>query len=208
MRRIVVGFSGGVTSAWCAGWALRNFPREEVVLLWHDTKEEDEDTYRFLGDMERALGMERTEKSDGRSVTEVAMDEGMLPNDQRAFCSRILKQEQANKFICELQEQGATEIIRVIGYSAMEPDRIQRQAAIAWRQSTLWCPVTVRFPLVEENVTKQETWDWCQCTMGVVPPRMYEWSDHANCPGCIRGARSIGLRSRSIAQIFTSSAKN
>ena len=27
MRRVVVGFSGGVTSAWCAGWALRNFPR-------------------------------------------------------------------------------------------------------------------------------------------------------------------------------------
>jgi 7-cyano-7-deazaguanine synthase in queuosine biosynthesis len=32
MRRGIVGFSGGVTSAWCAGWALRNFPREEVVL--------------------------------------------------------------------------------------------------------------------------------------------------------------------------------
>lgn len=30
MRRVVVGFSGGVTSAWCAGWALRTFPREEV----------------------------------------------------------------------------------------------------------------------------------------------------------------------------------
>lgn len=23
-RRVVVGFSGGVTSAWCAGWALRS----------------------------------------------------------------------------------------------------------------------------------------------------------------------------------------
>ena len=43
-RKIVVGFSGGVTSAWCAGWALRNFPRDEVVLLFCDTKEEDPDT--------------------------------------------------------------------------------------------------------------------------------------------------------------------
>lgn len=34
-RRVVVGFSGGVTSAWCAGWALRTFPRDEVILLWH-----------------------------------------------------------------------------------------------------------------------------------------------------------------------------
>ncbi len=41
MRKVVVGFSGGVTSAWCAGWALRTFPREEVILLFHDTKAED-----------------------------------------------------------------------------------------------------------------------------------------------------------------------
>lgn len=40
MRRVIVGFSGGVTSAWCAGWALENYPREEVILLFHDTKEE------------------------------------------------------------------------------------------------------------------------------------------------------------------------
>lgn len=50
-RRVVVGFSGGVTSAWCAGWALRNYPREEVVLLFHDTKEEHPDTYRFIREM-------------------------------------------------------------------------------------------------------------------------------------------------------------
>ena len=35
MRRIVVGYSGGVTSAWCLDWALRTFPREEVVALFH-----------------------------------------------------------------------------------------------------------------------------------------------------------------------------
>jgi 7-cyano-7-deazaguanine synthase in queuosine biosynthesis len=31
-RRVVVGFSGGVTSAWCAGWALRTYPRDEVII--------------------------------------------------------------------------------------------------------------------------------------------------------------------------------
>jgi len=192
-RRVVVGFSGGVTSAWCAGWALRNFPREEVILLWHDTKEEDEDTYRFKDEMAAALGMEVTEKSDGRSVTEVARDEGMLPNDQSAFCSRILKQEQANKFLCELQEQGITEIIRVMGFSAQEPTRMQRHTALCWKQSSFFCTVTVRFPLVEEKVSKQQAWDWCNCTMGVVPPEMYSWSDHANCPGCFRGGKAYWL---------------
>lgn len=193
MRKVVVGFSGGVTSAWCAGWALRNFPRDEVVLLWHDTKEEDLDTYRFLREMASALEMPITERSDGRSVTEVARDEGMLPNDTAAFCSRILKQEQGNAFIRDLQEQGATEIIRVVGFSAMEPERVQFATALCWSMTSFFCAVSVRFPLIEDGVAKQQCADWCECTMGVKPPRMYEWSDHANCPGCFRGGKAYWL---------------
>lgn len=134
-----------------------------------------------------------TERSDGRTLTEVTQDEGALPNDQMAFCSRILKQEPANKFICELQEQGVTEIIRVVGFSANEPSRIQRQVALCWNQSSFFCDVSVRFPLVEEKVEKQECWDWCSCTMGVSPSNMYEWSEHANCPGCFRGGKNYWL---------------
>lgn len=203
MRKVVVGFSGGVTSAWCAGWALQNFPREEVVLLWHDTKEEDEDTYRFKDQMAAALGMPITERSDGRSVTEVARDEGKLPNDMSAFCSRILKQEQGNKYICDLQQEGYDEIIRVIGYSAMEPSRVQFATALGWKQSSFFCNVYPRFPLIETKTTKQQCWDWCNCTMGVTPPRMYEWSDHANCPGCFRGGKDYWLAvKRNMPEVF------
>jgi hypothetical protein len=164
-----------------------------VVLLWHDTGEEDADTYRFLYEMAGALAMGITERSDERSLTEVVRDEGMLPNDRAAFCSRILKQEQGNKFIRELQERGATEIIRVVGYSAMEPDRVQFQTALCWKMSSLFCSVTPRFPLIAEGVTKQQCADWCVGEIGVALPRMYEWSDHANCPGCFRGGKAYWL---------------
>lgn len=187
-RRIVVGFSGGVTSAWCAGWALRNFPKEEVILLFHDTKEEDEDTYRFLHEMAAALEHPITERSDGRSVTELAYDEGMLPSDRAAFCSRILKREMGEKFFAELRAEGVEEIIKVVGFSANEPDRVQNMTAHSWRDGYV-----LRFPIIEEGVTKQECADWCSCTMMVPIPRMYAWSDHANCPGCVRGGKAYWL---------------
>lgn len=189
-RRIVVGFSGGVTSAWCAGWALRTFPRDEVVLLFCDTKEEDQDTYRFLFDMAASLGVEITNRSDGRSLTEVIRDENMIPNNRAAFCSRILKQEPANRYIKELQEQGITEIVRIMGFSSREAERMQRHTALSWQQTSLFCEVTVRFPLAESGVTKQQCSDWCSCDMGVRPAAMYEWSEHANCPGCFRGKQN------------------
>ena len=100
--KIIVGWSCGVSSAWCGGWALDNFPKTDVVFLFHDTKEEDADTYRFGREMAKALNHPITERSDGRSVTEVARDEGALPNNRMAFCSRILKAEQRDRYFKEL----------------------------------------------------------------------------------------------------------
>jgi hypothetical protein len=182
----VVGFSGGVTSAWCAGWALRNFPREEVILLFHDTKEEHPDTYRFLREMAAALGMPITEKSDGRSVTELFYDEGFLGNNQNAMCSRVLKREQGDKFIARLQAM-TFKVSMVFGFSAEEPKRVSHAVGRA-----LALGVTPLFPIVTEKVTKQQCSDWCQ-TLGVRPSSMYCWADHANCVGCVKGGRAYWL---------------
>jgi 3'-phosphoadenosine 5'-phosphosulfate sulfotransferase (PAPS reductase)/FAD synthetase len=159
-RRVVVGFSGGVTSAWCAGWALRNYPREDVILLWHDTKEEHPDTYRFLRDMALALRMPITERSDGRSVTQLFRDECFLGNGQNAMCSRILKADQGVKFVRELLSAGHS-VTRVFGYSAAEPERIHRMSGYALRDG-----FDVVFPVASEGVTKQACADWVS-SMGV-----------------------------------------
>lgn len=166
---------------------MRNFPKEEVVLLFHDTKEEDADTYRFLHEMSAALDHPITERSDGRSVTDLAYDENMLPNNRVPFCSRILKIEPGEKYITELLNAG-NEVLKIVGFSAMEPDRVQRATAASWKMN-----YTVRFPIIEEGVSKQECHDWCSCTMGVPAADMYSWSDHANCPGCVRGGKAYWL---------------
>lgn len=185
-RRVVVGFSGGVTSAWCAGWALRTYPRGEVVLLFHDTKEEHQDTYRFLREMSQSLGVPITERSDGRSVTEVFRDEGFLGNNQNAMCSRILKSIPGDRFTKELQVEGH-KVVRVFGFSKGEPDRVQRAAARGLRDA-----YDVRFPLVEEDITKQQASEWV-LAQGVKPSAMYCWAEHANCVGCVKGGKAYWL---------------
>lgn len=187
-RRVVVGFSGGVTSAWCAGWARRNFPREEIVLLFHDTKEEDPDTYRFLHEMATALDLPITERSDGRSVTQLFRDEEFLGNTRETMCSKILKAHQGTKYVAELKAAGF-EVVRAFGYSKNEPKRVARMCGHALREG-----FTPRFPMIETGTTKQQAADWCQCTMGVQPSSQHKHFEHANCRGCVKGGRAYWLK--------------
>lgn len=187
MRRVIVGFSGGVSSAWCAGWALRTYPKDEVVFLFHDTREEDPDTYRFIRELAAKLDHQVTERSDGRSVTEVFWDEGAIANNRMAFCSRILKAEQRDRYFRELRAAGVTEIVNVLGFSAMEVQRLQRASARADAAG-----YTVRCPMIEESTSKQAAADWVM-ELGLKPPAMYRWSEHANCVGCVRGGKAYWL---------------
>lgn len=186
-RRIVVGYSGGVTSAWCLDWALRTFPRREVVALFHDTKREHPDTYRYLHEMADKLGVQITERSDGRSVEEVEDDEHALANNRMAFCSRILKAEPRDRYFEELRSAGVKKVVLILAFSAKEEQRIQRTTMRAAAAG-----YAVRFPMVEEGVSKQDTADWSQ-RLGVPLPAMYAWSDHANCVGCRRGGKAYWL---------------
>ena len=52
----------------------------------------------------------------------------------------------------------------------------------------------IRFPVKETGTTKQQCADWC-ISLGVTPPRMYEWSDHANCINCRRGGKAYIIES-------------
>lgn len=186
-KRVVVGYSGGVTSAWCLAWALQRYPRTDVVALYHDTKREDADTYRYLHEMADRLGIAITERSDGRSVEDVEDDEGAIANNRMAFCSRILKTEQKDKYFAELRAAGISEIVSVLGFSAHEEQRVQRATARAWAGRYV-----VRFPLIETGTTKQQCVDWSH-GLGVRVPAMYAWSDHANCVGCRRGGKAYWL---------------
>jgi hypothetical protein len=135
--------------------------------------------------MAEKLGLPITERSDGRSVTQLFHDEGFLGNNQQTFCSRILKAEQGTKYVKELRAQGVEDIIKVVGYSAREPKRVQRMVGHCAAEG-----ITPRFPVIEENVTKQQCADWCEQTMGVKPSAMYCWAEHANCIGCVKGGRA------------------
>src|SRR6266849_4333295 len=107
-----------------------------------------------------------------------------------------------------MREAGVTDITNVLGFSAIEWQRIQRATMRAKASAPGYScrfPVAEMWPLQRPddkgnlvNHGKQACADWC-ISLGVKPPEMYRWSEHANCLGCVRAGKAYWLKVREAA---------
>lgn len=180
-QRIISTISGGKASAWCANWALQNYPKKDVVLYFNDTKWEHPDLYRFLKDLELYFDHPITFDSDGRSPAQLFYDQHALANNIMPFCSRILKAQRLQKFYRDGD-------VLVFGLGPKELRRANRivatYAEVAQRKKK-WPKLT--FPLIRESVTPRQIDTWLKGT-GIAPPALYKMGFlHNNCSGgCVR----------------------
>ena len=184
MSRVIVALSGGKASAWCADWALKNFPKENVILYFNDTKWEHEDLYRFLNDLEKYFNHQITIDSDGRSPEDLFYDNAALANNRMPFCSKELKAKRLQKFY----QDGD---IIIFGISKDEAHRANRLIQVyneISKKTKKLC--TLRFPLISENVTKEQINQFL-IDANIKQPLLYTLGFlHNNCSGgCVRAGK-------------------
>jgi len=196
--RIVCTVSGGLASGYVAMMALRDHPDAEVVLYFNDTRWEHDDLYRFLGELEQVLRHPITTDSDGRDVEELAYHHNALPNNRAPFCSHELKAERLHRFV-----QDGDVIMFGIG-----PDEQHRAQRLAQRYRKLAYDrsinLTMRFPLIEQNVTSQQIEAW-YASVGIRRPVLYDLGfKHNNCSGgCVRqGKREWAHLYRTMPEVY------
>lgn len=181
---VVVAISGGKASAWCADWALKNYPKEDVILYFNDTKWEHPDLYRFMDELSKHFDHPITHDSDGRNPEQLFYDNNSLANNRMPFCSRILKAERLQKYYKDGD-------VLVFGIGAGESHRANRIVGVyqtvavktgKWPQ--------LRFPLISENTTKQQIDDFLN-DAGIKEPLLYRLGFlHNNCSGgCVRAGK-------------------
>lgn len=182
--RVIVAISGGKASAWCADWALKNYSKEDVILYFNDTKWEHKDLYRFIDELSKHWRHPITYDSDGRNPGQLFYDHRALANNRMPFCSRVLKAERLQKYYKDGD-------ILVFGIGVDEPHRVKRlddvYFAIAEKKGKS-CELV--FPLVEENVTKDQINDFLK-QANIEEPILYKLGFlHNNCSGgCVRAGK-------------------
>ena len=178
MKHIVL-FSGGSGSAIAAKRIVDEFGPDDMVLLFNDTKMEDEDLYRFLDDAAEWIGVPVTTIADGRTPWEVFRDKRFIGNSRIDPCSQVLKRDLTKRWIKENFDED--NITVVIGIDWTEIHRFER---FSIRNPKWKC----RAPLCEPPyLNKQDMLDQIEAA-GIEIPRLYQQSfTRNNCGGgCVK----------------------
>lgn len=187
MKRVVM-FSGGIGSWYAARRVREMHGVKDMVLLFTDTKSEDDDLYRFIRDAAEDIGAPMVTVADGRTIWQVFHDERFLGNSRIAPCTRILKRQAADRWLAQNCDKADTACYVGIDWTEKHrffggPGRKGLQRAKSeqgwWYDAPLCRP-----PFVAKGDMIQAAKD-----AGLTPPRMYrEGASHNNCAGqCVKG---------------------
>ena len=185
MKRIV-SYSGGLGSFMAARLTVGKYGPVNSLLVFTDTKTEDEDLYRFLEETRIYFQTEMHTLADGRNIWEVFNDVKFQGNSRIDPCSRVLKRELFRGWVEDNYKPGECEIVFGIGKS-----EAHRMKAITER----WAPYAVSAPLIASGTTKEDIEDVLD-KIGIAPPRLYEMGfPHNNCGGfCVKtGQKQMAL---------------
>jgi hypothetical protein len=178
VTRHLVQFSTGMSSAEVAWRLVAEHGPEDVICLTADTLKEDEDNWRFGGEVVNRLGCEWVKLTDGRTPMQLGRDHRMIPSDRMPACSASLKRKVIRAW-CKASYDPA-ESIMYLGYDWSEPGRVEANR----RRQRPWPTI---YPLTQPPFPGPL--DVLFRSRGIDPPRLYAYGfPHANCGGaCVRG---------------------
>lgn len=179
----VVQFSGGIGSWAAAKRVAAQHGTADMVLLFADVKDEDEDLYRFIDQAAGNVGVGLTVIAEGRSPREVMRDERFIGNSAMDPCSKILKRKLLDRWCKDHCDPTGT--IRYIGIDWSEAHRLEtfRKRVAPW---------SVEAPMCDEPfMSKDDVRSWLAAN-GIELPRLYKLGfPHNNCGGaCVKAGQA------------------
>lgn len=180
----IVMYSGGIGS-WAAGLRVaERYGKDQTTLLFCDTRQEDEDLYRFLLEGAAVIGVPVTVIADGRTPWDVFKDERYLGNHRIDPCSKILKRHLADQWIAA--RYGPEDCIRFVGM-----DYCQREQVRLETLQQRCAPYQVEAPLFWPPVWDKDMAKLVALKHELRLPRLYALGfNHNNCGGaCVKAGQ-------------------
>ena len=182
MERIIAWWSGGIASAVACKLALNEYSEKfNVEIVFIDTKNEHDDTYRFLKDCESAYGQQiKTIYSDKwDSVEQVWRTRKSLNISMGATCSAEIKKRTRVQY-----QDKENDFAQIFGFDDSKTE--QKRARNMLKN---YPEINPLFPLIDQKYSKQD----CIAEIGrwgvTIPETYLNGFQNNNCfkTGCVQG---------------------
>lgn len=193
-NKVISWFSGGVSS-FVATYLVRDKVDE---IFYIDIEDQHSDTMRFLHDCEKALNKPiQILKSNYGCVNNVIKQFRFINSPYGAKCTQILKKRVRQ----EWEAQQNCKLTYVWGYDCNEKHRAERLQQTMTDYNHI-------FPLLENNLTKEEAHGILE-NLGIKRPAMYDMGyRNNNCIGCVKGGMGYWNKIRKdFPEVFEKRAK-
>jgi len=180
MNKVLVFYSGGISSYLAAKRCCAKYGKDNVTLLFTDVNYEHPSLYEFLHKGVELLGCELTIiDANGMNPFDVFKKVKLMGNTRIDPCSRVLKRELSIKYV----EEHAKDHLLCIGYDWTEGSRMVK-AQKHWRQEVI-CPMADAPYLTREQMQAEVIAD------GLEVPYLYKIGmAHNNCSGfCVKAGQ-------------------
>ena len=117
-----IAISGGKDSTATAIWALKNLPKEKLLLVFADTSHEARDTYNYISYLEKKLNIKIKRIFPPKTFYEAVEKKGYFPSKNSRFCTEILKKSVRDKVLTQLINKGYEKICIITGVRAEESE--------------------------------------------------------------------------------------
>ena len=180
MKNKIIGWwSGGITSAVACKLAIDLYGKENVRVIFIDTRNEDEDTYRFMKDCSEWYGLpiETISSDKHEKIEDVWIKYKALNNANGAVCSSEMKRR-----VRETWEKTNEWEHQIFGF---ELDEYKRAKGMVLNHPQT-NPI---FPLMMYGLSKKQCIEIVS-DANITPPRMYQLGFlNNNCfkTGCVQG---------------------
>ena len=183
-KKIICWWSGGVTSAVACKLAIDLFGKDKCQVIMIDTKNEDDDTYRFKNDCEKWYGLPITSitaiGTKYESIQDVWIKKLSLNTATGAICSTELK-----RWVREEWQRNNEYDYQIFGYE-FESKEFNRAKGMYYNNPT----AKAIFPLLMFGYDKPKCGEIVQFEAGIqLPVSYYLGFKNNNClkTGCVQG---------------------
>lgn len=192
----VVMFSGGAASYVAAKRVIEKYGKENVTLLFADTRTEDETLYEFVAQAEKALGLKVTipvpqaRYVEVKDIWDVFFGERMIAHNGIGVCTKNLKQIPCDNWI-KRNFPNPDDVTIWVGIDMWEQHRLigsDKKQGLAKKK----LPYVYKSPLFEKPyLVKKDMLNIC-LTDGLDIPELYTLGfEHNNCGGfCVKAGKA------------------